>query len=920
MAEGSVDDVGVGGEVTARTLPFWRNRTAAPRAAGANDAWRELLIGPGDHVDTGGLEEALQEVQDKANRLITQRGFHGVLIIIGALILVWLGDWWFGRAIPHAGVVWLMRAAFIGLMLVFLLLNSSTKAEPYAVAIGALVQITTIVMTAVIETLKGDVTSAPLLCIPLVMFGATLLPWGARVQFVVAAAAAAALGGNAYALRDNLTPAFGYVAVVTVVALATSIYIAHAINRYRVDIELRNLALRRSERYFRSLIENASDIITILNGDGTVRYESPSLTRVLGYRPEELLRTSIFERVHPDDAARARDRFTHALQSKGVAGSIECRMRHRDGSWRVLEAIVSNLLHDPVVQGLVINARDITERKQAEAELQRAKAAAETANRAKSEFVANMSHEIRTPMNGIIGMTELALQSELAAEPREYLQMVAASGDALMAVINDVLDFSKMEAGKLDLDPVDFDVRDAVGDTMRALALRAHLKGLELAYEVHPAVPAAVVADPQRLRQILTNLVGNAIKFTEQGEVVVVVGIADCGMRNADWGGEIPQSAFRNPQSVELHFAVRDTGVGIDPEKQEAIFHPFEQADSSTTRRYGGTGLGLTISRRLVEMMGGRIWVESAVGRGSTFHFTLAAGVCSRPVLRPAPVEQLRELPVLIVDDNATNRRILNEMLTHWHMQPTTAAGGWAALGCMMHAAASGTPFPLVLIDVHMPEMDGFELVERIRKNPVLAAATIMMLSSADVAGAAAHCRELGVAAFLTKPLRHWELLDAMLLALGRTTLVEPGVPQQQTVPDGSARHLRILLAEDNAVNQHLAVRLLEKRGHTVAVANNGREALAIFANAAFDVVLMDVQMPEMDGFEATAAIREHERATQRHVPIIALTAHAMKGDDQRCLAAGMDGYVAKPIQAQELLAVIARLTPTPAADHASAC
>ena len=906
--------------MTARTLPFWRNRPAAPRAARADDAWRERLIGPADHADTGSLEEALQEVQDKANRLITQRGFHGVLMIIGALILVWLGDWWFGRAIPHAGVVWLMRTAFIGLMLVFLLLNSSTKAEPYAVVIGALVQITTIVMTAVIETLKGDVMSAPLLCIPLVMFGATLLPWGTRVQFVVAAAAAAALGGNAYALRDSLTPAFDYVAVIAVVALATSIYIAHAINRYRVDIELRNLALRRSERYFRSLIENASDIITILNGDGTVRYESPSLTRVLGYRPEELLHTSIFERVHPDDAARARDQFTHTLQSKGVAGSIECRMRHRDGSWRVLEATVSNLLHDPVVQGLVINARNITERKQAEAELQRAKAAAEAANRAKSEFVANMSHEIRTPMNGIIGMTELALQTELAAEPREYLQMVAASGDALMAVINDVLDFSKMEAGKLDLDPVDFDVRDAVGDTMRALALRAHLKGLELAYEVHPAVPEAVAADPQRLRQILTNLVGNAIKFTEQGEVVVAVEIAECGLRNAD-SPAASRSDIRNPQSaIELHFAVRDTGVGIAPEKQEAIFRPFEQADSSTTRRYGGTGLGLTIARRLVEMMGGRIWVESTVGRGSTFHFTLAAGVCSRPALRPAPVEQLRELPVLIVDDNATNRRILNEMLTHWDMQPTTAAGGWAALGCMLHAAASGTPFPLVLIDMHMPEMDGFELAERIKQSPVLAAATIMMLSSADVAGAAARCRELGVAAFLTKPLRQCELLDALLLALGNATLVEPGVPQPQSAPDGSARHLRILLAEDNAVNQHLAARLLEKRGHTVAVANNGREALAIFANAAFDVVLMDAQMPEMDGFEATAAIREHERATQTHVPIIALTAHAMKGDDQRCLAAGMDGYVAKPIQAKELLAVIARLTPSPAADRASAC
>jgi two-component system sensor histidine kinase/response regulator len=661
------------------------------------------------------------------------------------------------------------------------------------------------------------------------------------------------------------------------------------------DITARKLAeeaLRQEEQRFRSLIEATTAIVWNTPASGEFEEEQPGWSAFTGQTFEELKGWGWLDAVHPLDRSNTANVWSAAVAARSLY-QVEHRLRRHDGEYRhMLVRAVPILAADGRIREWVGVHTDIDIEKRAEAAMREAKDAALAATRAKSEFLANMSHEIRTPLNGIIGMAELTLDTELNREQREYVGMIKLSADRLLSVINDVLDFSKIEAGRLELDRVDFSLRDTLDDTLATLAVRAHKKRLELADHVASDVPDELAGDPHRLCQVVVNLIGNAIKFTETGEVVLRV-----------------ELQWRDEHEICLRFAVSDTGIGISAEEQQKLFKAFSQADASTTRKYGGTGLGLAISARLVEMMGGEISVESTAGRGSTFRFTARFAPARAPIARHAPAEpaSLRGLAVLVVDDNATNRTILQELLTKWGMRPSVADSGRAAILALQSARQAGSPFALVLLDAMMPEMDGFTLAARIKDDPDLLVATLMMLSSANRGEDAARCRQLGVSAYLTKPIRQSSLLDAIMTSLGPLAVMVDHVPvaAQAQVSRLAPRPLRLLLAEDNAVNQRLAVSLLEKRGHHVVVVENGREAIEAFHKERFDAVLMDVQMPDMDGFEATEKIRAREAEAGGHTPIVAMTAHALRGDRERCLAAGMDAYIAKPLNPRELFEVL---------------
>jgi two-component system sensor histidine kinase/response regulator len=645
----------------------------------------------------------------------------------------------------------------------------------------------------------------------------------------------------------------------------------------------------------RLLLDSTAEAIYGLDALGLCTFANSACLRLLGYTQEsDLLGKNLHDLAHhtrPDGTPYpVSECHIYRAFETGVGIHIEDEVFWRkDSSSFPAEYWSHPIIRGDTKLGSVVTFIDVTARKLVEQELRGAKEAAEDANRAKSQFLANMSHEIRTPMNGILGMTELTLDTDLTQEQRDNLGLVRLSAESLLTVLNDILDFSKIEAGKLEFESIPFDLRESLGEAMQTLSFRAHQKGLELVYDVQPDVPESLIGDPGRVRQILVNLIGNAIKFTEQGEILVSVA------EQSEASGK-----------VCLHISVADTGIGIPLDRQKKIFEAFSQADGSTTRKFGGTGLGLTISTRLVELMGGRIWVESEPGKGSTFHFTAWVAVQAK-VTRPALIDssQLRDLPVLIVDDNFTNRRVLEGMLSRWEMKPSAVEGGQAALQAMETAAKEGRPFSLVIVDGQMPGMDGFTLVKCIQQRRELAGVTIVMLTSIGQRGDAAHCRELGISAYLLKPARQSELFETLCRVLRKSPPTEsPALITRHTLREERSR-LQILLAEDNVVNQTLAVRLLEKRGYVVTVVGDGRAALTALEKQSYDLILMDVQMPEMDGFQATAAIRAKEASGASRIPILAMTAHALKGDQERCIAAGMDGYVSKPIRTADLFAAI---------------
>jgi two-component system, sensor histidine kinase and response regulator len=700
---------------------------------------------------------------------------------------------------------------------------------------------------------------------------------GAQLSSVTGDAA----GEEARVARDSLTG---------LVRVEIALGLLGALAAVGMGLLLWGSAKKQSAR-FRSLVHNSLDLITVVDDHSIAIYQSPSSSRVLGYAPSDVVGTKVTDLLHPNDKARVIRAFGDIYGRPGETVALTFRMRHRNGTWVAMEGTVLNLVNDATVGGFVVNTRDVSERERVAAELATARDAALEASRMKSQFLASMSHEIRTPMNAVIGLTELLLDSPMSDEQRRYAAGVQTAADGLLGIINDILDFSKVEAGKLQLELVDIDLGILLEDVVALFADTAQSRGVELLVHRHVGLRTALRGDPTRLRQVLVNLTSNAVKFTTEGEVVLAASLVS-----------------DSPTVATVRFEVSDTGIGIASDDQARMFDPFSQADSSTTRRFGGTGLGLAIVKQLVELMGGHLGLDSEVNVGSRFWFELPF---EKQDVNTAEVElaisDLESLRVLIVDDNATNRLILHQQLASWGMQPDEEAGGRAALERMRAASANRLGYDIVVLDLNMPEMDGLELARTVSSEPGISAAKLFLLSSSGKVSdeVARECRLSGA---LAKPVRQSELFNCLVTGLSASAGTgRPIVAPSGVVSEAMRRHGHVLLVEDNAMNQLVATKILEKLGYTVALAENGREALEAIAGSAFDAVLMDCQMPDMDGYEATRQLRRLESDDGRRLPVIAMTAAAMEGDRERCLAAGMDDYVTKPVRSIAVDAVLAR-------------
>jgi PAS domain S-box-containing protein len=700
-------------------------------------------------------------------------------------------------------------------------------------------------------------------------------------------------------------PAFGVVISLGILVVASFVHIGRpaialatvtlVVASVRLGLTFREAHALRTAR-FRSLIDKTWDLITVIEADLRIAYITPSAERILGYSPGDLEGRPFTELVHPDDSRMVIEHLIGLTDDHTDAVVFEVRMQNVDGQWRIVDWTAANLLDDPSVNGYVLNGGDVTEARQAAQDLLAARDAALVASRTKSQFVSMMSHEIRTPMNGVIGLTDLLLETDLDGEQLELASGVKVSAESLLVIINDILDFSKIEAGKLEIEESALNVPNVVDDVGRILAGTAHTKGLELLVDVQPDVPTGLLGDGTRIRQVLLNFGANAVKFTSEGEVVIRVSVL-----------------HQNSERVALHFDVVDTGIGIAEEDQERLFSAFAQADSSTTRRFGGTGLGLTISRQLVELMGGRLGLTSAPGAGSTFWFELSLRR-SDDVPSDEGSGDPRTLSgqrALVVDDNATNRRILRQQLLSWGVEAVEASDGYQALELALTAAQDGRSFDLGVVDLNMPGMDGIELARTLKDDPATAPTMLFLLSSSGHRLEAAESHLTGFAASLTKPVRSSELFDCLITSLNSGTVLDTSEGSAEARAVTAETSGRILLVEDNKVNQLVGTKVLENLGYTFTIANNGLEALDAFRSDTYDAILMDCQMPEMDGYEATEAIR-HIEGTAWHIPIIAMTAAAMEGDRERCMAAGMDDFITKPVRLEAVSTVLKRWVAKP--------